>query len=171
MVKLTRGAYASASKKLRHRPDAHPLGQSRKGSAVRPRLFSLAAGVDLVPLTETQQLLERFGDRFLAKCFGRGELAYCLRQRDPVPHLAARLAAKEAFIKAVHGRCPTVWREIEVLHGPSGEPRLHLSGSVARSCRALPLGQFQVSLSHSGGYAIAQVLGMIEMRRDGPYGS
>ena len=118
------------------------------------------AGLDLVQITEARELLDRYGERFLRKCFGPEEIAYCLAQRDPAPHLAARLAVKEAFIKAVRGRCPTALHEIQTVKSARGAPGLRLVGSVARATQRLPARHFQVSMSHTGEYAVAHVIGV-----------
>ena len=57
-------------------------------------------GVDVVKVDRLSQSLERFGARMENRLFTPGELEYCRRHKDPLPHLAARFAAKEAFFKA-----------------------------------------------------------------------
>ena len=37
--------------------------------------------------------LARYGDRFLRRVFTDQEIAYCMRRRNPAPHLAGRFAA------------------------------------------------------------------------------
>ncbi len=76
---------------------------------------------------------KRYGDRFLQRIFTEGEIAYCTRRRDPVPHLAGRFAAKEAAMKALgtgHSR-GVLWKDIEVVR-VGGPPQLQLHGGAAR---------------------------------------
>ena len=86
--------------------------------------------------------------------------------------LAARWAAKEAFIKAwscaLFGSPPLLgidevdWREIEVIHDEWDRPAIALHGGVARACEtSLGAGstwRVLVSISHDGPCAIAHVV-------------
>lgn len=81
---------------------------------------------------------------------------------DPARHLAARFAAKEAFVKAwsggFFGAPPIVervdLRHVEVVADAWGRPALRLASPLAD--RVGPL-VAHLSLSHDGDYAIAQV--------------
>jgi len=64
-------------------------------------------------------------------------------------HLAGLMAAKEAFFKAL-GRKDD-WQAVWVEYTPSGKPEL-------RSSLLNPDQQVEVSISHDGDYAIAQVI-------------
>ncbi len=61
-------------------------------------------GVDLVRIPRMRDVIARWDERFLRRVFTEGEIAYCRARRDPVPHFAARFAAKEAATKALGGR-------------------------------------------------------------------
>ncbi len=131
----------------------------------------LGVGTDLVHLPTFRDQLEEPGSSFVAGTFTPSELetANARPSGDPVPHLAARFAAKEAFIKAWSASRPgggeeTIlapeavnFREIEVLSDAAGRPTLALTGAIAaavgrRRCRA------HVSLSHDGPFATATVI-------------
>jgi holo-[acyl-carrier protein] synthase len=56
-----------------------------------------AVGLDLVELPRIRKVLNAHPERFLTRHFTDDEVRYCLARRDPVPSLAARFAAKEAF--------------------------------------------------------------------------
>ena len=93
-----------------------------------------------------QSLGERRGERALQRLFTSRELDHAFSARPPLcwQRLAARFAAKEAFIKAL-GR-PVPLRELEVtFRGP--KPYLTWQG------RDYPL-----SLSHTGELAMAVVV-------------
>jgi holo-[acyl-carrier protein] synthase len=96
----------------------------------------------------------------LARVFTPGELAYCRARPRPIEHLAARFAAKEAAFKAVGtGWARGVrWRDAEVVSPAGQRPALRVRGALLRGARALGPGGFAVSLSHSGGYAVAMVI-------------
>src|SRR2546427_795619 len=73
-------------------------------------------GVDLVNIPRMRDVIDRWRDRFLQRVFTEAEIAYCRARRDPVPHFAARFAAKEAGLKALGTgvRLGVSWRELEV---------------------------------------------------------
>lgn len=123
----------------------------------RQQSVGLAVGVDIVDVARLTRLLEEHPDG-ACDIFTAHELAYCSRKRNSYPHLAARFAAKEAFLKAcgtgLRGRHR--WTDIEVRNDPLGRPHLRLTGAPARIVRAHDAA-VDVSLSHSGAYAIAHV--------------
>jgi holo-[acyl-carrier protein] synthase len=116
-------------------------------------------GVDLV---DVQRLAARFDGRedALAEIFTAAELTYCRSQRRPWPHLAARLAAKEAVFKALRTGLSGAmrWRDIEVVRDPAGAPQLVVTGTIADVLREHRVGVASVSLSHTANHAIAVVL-------------
>ena len=119
----------------------------------------IAVGVDIESIARVGQLLERYGPRFVERVFTAGEAAYSLRRRHPAQHLAARFAAKEAAMKALGtGRAAGVlWRSIEVVRG-GGPPQLRFHDEAARRLDALGGRESLISMSHSGDFALAQVL-------------
>ena len=115
-------------------------------------------GVDLVQIPRMRRVVERWQDRFLRRVFTDAELAYCRKRRDPVPHLAARFAAKEAALKAlgIGLRLGVSWRELEVRRERGQAPVLLLSGKSLKIGQALGGRRLLVSLTHDGDYALAQ---------------
>lgn len=120
----------------------------------------LGIGIDLVPIARMREVIARWGERFLGRVFTDGEIAYCRARRDPVPHFAARFAAKEAGLKALGTglQLGVRWRELEVRRERTQAPTLVLSG---RS-REIGLGKggsrMLLSLTHEGDYALAQAM-------------
>jgi len=76
----------------------------------------LGIGVDLTQMPRMRRVVARWDERFLQRVFTEEEIAYCRRRRDPIPHFAARFAAKEATLKALGTglRMGVNWRELEV---------------------------------------------------------
>lgn len=130
-------------------------------------MTTLGVGVDLVHVPTFVDQLGLPGTRF-ADVFTPGE------RRDAAErsashgggegrHLAARWAAKEAFVKAwsgsIFGEPPLMGDEalrlVEVVCDAWGRPRLRLHGEVAAH---LPDVEAHVSLSHDGDHAIAYVV-------------
>src|SRR5207249_12155104 len=117
-------------------------------------------GVDLVNIPRMRDVIDRWQDRFLQRVFTEQEIAYCRARRDPVPHFAARFAAKEAAMKALGTglRLGVKWRELEVRRERGQAPTLELHGrsrelGLARGGRRMLL-----ALTHEGEYALAQAL-------------
>lgn len=119
----------------------------------------IGIGLDATDLPRVSQMLQRYGDRFLHRVFTQGEIAYCTRRRDPVPHLAGRFAVKEAAMKALgtgHSR-GVLWKDVEVVRG-GGPPQLRLHGGAAVRADAMKVRRSLVTITHSETIAIAQVM-------------
>ena len=111
-------------------------------------------GIDIVEIQRLARPVQRFGKRFLNRLFTQGELLYCLSFADPLPHLAARFAAKEAAAKALgmgFGK-ELSWRDVEVVREPSGKPALALSPKAKKRFQNPTL---HLSLTHGRGHAVA----------------
>ena len=119
----------------------------------------IGIGIDATDLPRVADLVERYGDRFLRRVFTDGEIAYCTKRRNPVPHLAGRFAAKEAAMKALGTgqSLGVMWKDIEVVRG-GGPPRLRLQGGAARRADAMGVTRSLVTITHSESLAFAQVM-------------
>ena len=102
-------------------------------------------------------MLERQGERFLARVFTEEERTYCLAMPHPPKHFAARFAAKEAVSK-----CFTTgigaelgWKSISIYHGPRHDPRVRLDEKGEALLRAVGGTRVQISLSHTDTMAMA----------------
>ena len=117
-------------------------------------------GVDVVKVERLAAALERFGERMERRLFTEAERAYCRSHHDPLPHLAARFAAKEAASKALGtGLSQGVgWKDFEVIQPGGRQPRLEFHGRGHEILDALGGGTAHVSLTHDGGLAIACVV-------------
>ena len=112
-------------------------------------------GIDLVQIPRMRRVVERWQDRFLERVFTAAELAYCRSRRDPIPHLAARFAAKEAALKALGTglRLGVNWRELEVRRERGQAPTLVLSGRSRAIGEARGGRRVLLTLTHDGDYA------------------
>lgn len=117
-------------------------------------------GIDIVQVSRIAESLERFGDRMRRRLFTDAERAYCERHKDPLPHFAARFAAKEAATKALGtGMSGGVgWTQIEVIQPGGRQPTLTLSGTALDRFTALGCTSSHLSLAHDGGLAVACVV-------------
>ena len=117
-------------------------------------------GVDLVRIPRMRAVIARWDERFLRRVFTEGEIAYCRARRDPVPHFAARFAAKEAAMKALGTglRMGVRWRDLEVRRERGQAPHLVLHGR-SREVGARRGGHTMLlALTHDGDYALAQAM-------------
>ncbi len=114
-------------------------------------------GVDIIEIERIQEVVDRWGQRFLGRIYTEAELDFC---RGRVPELAVRFAGKEAVMKALGtGRRGVSWRDIEILPDRRRAPLVFLHGRARRRARRLGLGELAISLSHSRHYAVASAVG------------
>jgi len=97
-------------------------------------------GSDLCNIERIQQSLDRWGDKFLNRCFTDIERAKA--QRRPFTTagtLAKRFAAKEAFSKAVGTgfKRGVFMKDIGVVNAPSGQPTIVATGGARTRLDAL----------------------------------
>jgi len=118
-------------------------------------------GVDLVEIARVRRLIESRGERAMGRLFTDGERAYAHYRVDPAPHLAARIAAKEAAFKALAGKDLArgiSWRELEVFARDDGGPLLRLHGRAERRATELGVSRILVTISHTETMAVAVVV-------------
>lgn len=121
----------------------------------------IAVGVDVVEVSRAKHLLKQQGTRVYTRLLNDAEATYCRAQRDPAPHIAARLAAKEAAYKALQGSAEARgigWREIELVRGKSGTPSLKLHRLAAKRADKMGVTRVLVSVSHTHETAAAVVV-------------
>ncbi len=124
-------------------------------------------GVDVVHIPAFRGQLSDRASCFASATFTELERQVCAQRCQPDASLAARFAAKEAFVKAWSGTrfgqprqvSQVDFREIEVVQDNEGRPSLRLHGTTAQSLQMLP-GAYRVhlSLSHDGDTATAFVV-------------
>jgi len=117
-------------------------------------------GIDLVSIQRLEEVLQRWGDRFVKRVYTEQEADFCFKRAYPASPLALRFAAKEAFSKAIGlgMRKGVRWRDIEVFHYPGGRPGLRLQGRSSEICREKQITRSHLSLSDEGRYAVALVI-------------
>jgi len=117
-------------------------------------------GTDIIRVDRIGDLVDRYGDRFLNRVYREGELTVLERTRNAaMAALAARWAAKEAFVKALGALAEGVpYRDVEVVRSDSGAPQLRLHGAAATALAAKGASGTMVSLSHERDHATATVI-------------
>lgn len=108
-------------------------------------------GVDVVDLA-------RF-ERAIARTPGLRDRLFAESERErPVRSLAARFAAKEAFIKAMGGSSVLRWHDMVVVNNEHGDPGFVLHGATAAEAQARGITSIHLSMSHDAGIATAFVV-------------
>ena len=117
-------------------------------------------GTDLSRASRFRRFLEKGNQALIERIFTPAEQAYCLPKPDPSPHLAARFAVKEAFLKALGLglRAGISWQDMEVLRDDLGKPSLAVSGRAAEILAERGIPVIHLSYSHEGDYASAVVI-------------
>ncbi|OQY24195.1 MAG: 4'-phosphopantetheinyl transferase [Desulfobacteraceae bacterium 4572_35.2] len=117
-------------------------------------------GTDIVRVERFQRFIERQEDALLKRLFTEGELSYSLPRKSAAQHLAARFAAKEAFVKALGLglRDGITWQDMEVRNDDLGCPSLYLTGRAAEIVLQRTLTTPYLSYSHEQEYAVATVV-------------
>jgi holo-[acyl-carrier protein] synthase len=121
----------------------------------------LRVGIDVCEVARMTRLITAYPG-VAERLFTDGELARCRQSRQVGRHLAARFAAKEAVFKAFGTGIGEGmrWREVEIVRGLAGRPRVQLHGTADAWAAASGLLDIDVSLTHDGGLALAQVVTM-----------
>jgi len=117
-------------------------------------------GIDVVQVDRIAGSLERFGARFESRIFTDAELAYCRGNKDPLPHLAARFAGKEAAFKAIGtGLSAGVgWKHAEVIQPGGRQPQLQFHGVALERFQSLGCQRSHLTIAHDAGVAVACVV-------------
>lgn len=114
-------------------------------------------GADVIEVARIRGVLERQGERFLARVFTDEEREYSFRMAYPHKHLAARFAAKEAVSKAFTTGIGSElgWRSVSVYHGQRNEPLVRLDEKGEALLKAVGATHVMLTLSHTETVAMA----------------
>jgi holo-[acyl-carrier protein] synthase len=117
-------------------------------------------GIDLIELDRIRSVYARHQQRFIDRILTPAEKQYVMEHADPTARLSGRWAAKEAGLKSLGtGLAEGIgWRDIEVLPDERGKPILHLHGKASERALLLEANVFHVTITHSQGLAMAQVI-------------
>ena len=124
----------------------------------------LGIGNDIVSVERIENLLDKFGERFIKKVFTKEERTRSLKKLKPAASLAKRFAAKEAAWKALgdEKQIGINWKDMGVRNNKSGKPFLELTGKAAEQLKKLTpenmVARIDLSLSDELPYAQAFVI-------------
>src|SRR3954463_11070631 len=117
----------------------------------------IGIGTDIIEVERVRGVLERQGERFLARVFTDEERAYCASMAHPHKHYAARFAAKEAVSKCFSTGIGAElgWRSVSVYHGARHQPLVRLDDKGEALLRAVGATHVHLTLSHNETSAMA----------------
>jgi len=126
----------------------------------------IGMGADMTDIRRVQETLERFGDRYIQRCFTPIEQQKSEGRAQRAASYAKRFAAKEACAKALGTGLNkgVYWRDMGVVNLPGGKPSMVLTGGAAERLKALtPAGcQAVIHLTITDEYPLAQAHVLIE---------
>ncbi|MDY6872678.1 MAG: holo-ACP synthase [Chloroflexota bacterium] len=122
--------------------------------------MTLRSGIDTIEVSRLEEIRPAIRTRFIRRVYTDTEVA---QARDRNDALSGIFAAKEAVSKALGTGIGFVpWRDIEIIHLPSGRPTVKLHGNAEAVAHELGLTEWSVSISHDRNKAIAMAVAMGE---------
>ena len=124
----------------------------------------LGLGSDITDARRIAKVIERHGERFIARVYTETERALAERRKNRVETYAKRFAAKEACAKALGTgmRGGVWWRDMGVVNLPGGKPTMRLTGGALKRLQALtPAGhkaRIDLTIADEGSMAVALVV-------------
>ena len=133
----------------------------------------IGIGNDLVDIRRVEKVIERHGERFIARCFTEIEQRKSDGRKNRAASYAKRFAAKEACSKALGTglRAGVFWRDMGVVNMPGGRPTLVLTGGAAERLKALtpPGYEARIDLTMTDEFPLAEafvVISALPLNRD-----
>ena len=117
----------------------------------------ISIGTDILRIARVEEVVERLGDRFVARILTPWEQEEYRVSQMPHRLLAKRFAAKEAIAKALGtgiGRGVS-WQDITIVHDDKGAPQVHLSGGALSVATKRGGKRVELSLADEAEYVVA----------------
>lgn len=114
-------------------------------------------GIDLVENERIENIILKWGDKFLERVFCDQEVAYCSKHAQSSLHYAVRFAAKECFLKAlgIGLGMGVKLKDIEVTRNIAGQPSIAAHGEALNQIKKNKIKKINLSLTHTKKYAAA----------------
>jgi len=114
-------------------------------------------GIDLVENERIENIIRKWGGKFLERVFCDDEVAYCAKHAQSSLHYAARFAAKECFLKAlgIGLGMGVKLKDIEVTRNSAGQPSIAAHGEALNQIKKNKIKKIYLSLTHTKKYAAA----------------
>lgn len=119
----------------------------------------IGLGLDITELDRIERSLNKFGERFVSKILTKSEKEL-LPEKNQIPFLAARFAAKEAAVKALGTgfRNGITFQSIEITNDDFGAPCITFSGKALEYSNKIGVQRLLISLTHGRDNAVAVVI-------------
>lgn len=120
--------------------------------------MDIICGIDMLSCERMAKSIE--SKSFYERVFSAREHALFQKRKNNIETITANFCVKEAFSKAVGiGISGFKLSEVYALRNESGAPYLVLEGKAKEIAKGY---KFSVSISHDGGFAVAEVFGIKE---------
>ena len=119
----------------------------------------LGLGTDIVDLVKLQKMHEKFGEKLLRRILTDSEAEYCMKHKNPYPHIGGRFAVKESVIKAMSACLDKSFtiKDIEVENLESGKPTVRFHNGALETYSHLEA-DMSVTIAHTRKYATATAI-------------
>ncbi len=120
--------------------------------------FVLGVGIDMVSISEIEDLDERTKGAFARKTYTEKELELAEKAHSYYEFLAGRFAVKEAVYKAFCASYPEVnfdFRRVETIKLPNGAPKCVPNDELLKIMADIGAKEIKVSISNQNDFAIA----------------
>jgi holo-[acyl-carrier protein] synthase len=119
-------------------------------------------GIDIVEVAEVRRWVEDSRDPLIPRCFVQAELDEIGDGPNRIERLAGRFAAKEAVLKALGTGfgAGVAFCDVMIHRAPGEPPEVRLAGGAAKVAVERGIAEWQLSISHAGGLAMASALAL-----------
>jgi holo-[acyl-carrier protein] synthase len=121
----------------------------------------IGLGIDIIDNRRIKKTMDRFGNKFIEKCFSINEIYKSDQRKNIVNYFAKRYAAQEACAKALGiGLAKKInWKDIEIMNDINGKPYINLYNNALNRLKQMSKKKCNIflSLSDEKNYSIANV--------------
>lgn len=120
----------------------------------------IGIGIDIQLVSTIEEGISQYGIKYVEKFCSPNEIEYCESGTAFTKRVTARIATKEAAVKAFGTGMEDGldWLDFEVVNEVSGKPTLFTNGRAAEIQKELKISASWISISHSDKYVVAQVI-------------
>ncbi len=109
-------------------------------------------GVDIVVISRIEKMIEKFGDKALARFLSPKEISLVKSPSSAAGYWAAKEAASKALGTGISKECG--FHDIKISKTKKGAPKIKYSKAIRKKFK---IQNSSLSITHDGGFAIAVV--------------